>query len=97
MLRIFLEILSYLKEKSFDISTDTIPCKNGIEWLKYEWLSDIINFRCLLLKADFIIFYFELKTLPNKLVKLCNNFFQKNNFEQKCRVLYFHQKSQPIS
>ena len=51
--------------------------KNGIEWLKYECPSDIINFRCLLLKADFRIFYFELESLLNKLVKLCSYFFQK--------------------
>ena len=57
---------------------------------------DIINFRCFLLKADFTIFYFELKTLLNKILKLCSYFFQKNNFEQKSRVIYFHQKSQPF-
>ena len=64
--------------------------KNGIE-LIYG-----INFTCLLLKADFRIFYFELEALLNKLVKLRSYFFQKNNFEQKCRVFYFHQKGQPI-
>ena len=57
---------------------------------------DIINFICLLLKADFRICYFESETLLNKLVKLCSYFFQKNNFDQKWRVFYFHQKSQPI-
>ena len=36
--------------------------KNGIEWLKYQCASDRINFRRLLLKAGFRIFYFELKT-----------------------------------
>ena len=87
------EILSYWKEKSFDITTNTIPVKNGIGWLKYECPSDIINLRCLLLKAYFIFFfYFELETLLNKLVKLCSYFFQKNNFEQKCKVFCFHQK-----
>ena len=34
------------------------PFKNGIEWLKYECPSDIINFRWFLLKADFRIFLF---------------------------------------
>ena len=48
--------------------------KNGAEWLKYECPSNIINFTCLLLKADFRIFYFELETLLNKLVKLCDYF-----------------------
>ena len=57
---------------------------------------DIINFRCLLLKADFRICYFELEALLNKLVKLYNYSSQKNNFDQKCRVFYFHQKGQPI-
>ena len=52
----------------------------------------MINFRSLLLKADFRIFYFEFETLLNKLVTLCSYFLQKNNFEQKCRVFYFHQK-----
>ena len=55
------------------------------------------NFGCLLLEADFTTFYFELGTLLNKLVNLCSYFFQKNYFKQKCRVFYFHQKSQPIS
>ena len=41
-------------------------------------------------------FYFQLETLLNKLVKLCSSFFQKNYFEQKCRVFSFHQKNQPI-
>ena len=64
---------------------------------KDECPSDIISFRCLLPKANFKIFYFELETLLNKLVKLrSSSFFQKNNFEQKCRVFYFHQKSQSI-
>ena len=58
---------------------------------KRERPSDIINFRCLL---EF--FYFELEALLNKLVELCIFFFQKNSFEQKCRVFYFHQKSQSI-
>ena len=57
------------------------PYKNGIGWLKYECLSDIINFRSLLLKADFRIFHFELETPLNKLVKLYSYFFWKNNFE----------------
>ena len=69
------------------------PYKNGIEWLKYEFPSDIINFRCLLLKADFRIFYFELETLLNKLVKLCSYFFVKNNFKQECSVLFSSEKS----
>ena len=80
ILQIFLEILSHLKEKS-----SLSPYKHGIEWLKYECLSDIINFRCLLLKADYGIFYFELETLLNKLVKPCSYFFQKYDFERKCR------------
>ena len=46
------------------------PYENGIEWLLYECPSDIINFRSLLLRADFRIFYFELEALLNKLVKL---------------------------
>ena len=50
----------------------------------------------MLLKAEVRIICFELETLLNKLVKLCNCFFQKNNFEQKCKVFYFHKKSQPI-
>ena len=74
ILRIFFEMLSYWKEKWFDITTNTIQYKNGAEWLKYECPSNIINFRCLLLKADFRIFYFELETLLNKLVKLCGYF-----------------------
>ena len=49
ILRIFLGILSYWKEKSFDINANTTPYKNGIEWLKYKCPSDIINFRRLLL------------------------------------------------
>ena len=73
------------------------PYKNGIEWVKDERPSDIIlvfSFRCLLPKADFRIFYFELKTLLNKLVILCSSFFfQKNDFEQKCRVLFSSKKS----
>ena len=60
--------------------------------VKDERPSDIINFRCLLPKADFRTFYFEFKTLLNKLIKLCYSF----KFEQKCSVFYFHQKSQPI-
>ena len=47
----------------------------------------------MLLKADFRIFYFELKTLLNKLVKLCGYFFPKNNFEQKWRVLISSKRS----
>ena len=62
------------------------PYKNGIEWLKCDCSSDIINFRCLLLKADFRIFCFELEILLNELVKVCSYIFQKNKFEQKCRV-----------
>ena len=76
-----------MEEKPFDVTTNTIPYKNGIEWLKCECPSDVINFRCLLLNANFGFFYFELKTLRN---------FQKNNFEQKGGVFYFYQKSQPI-
>ena len=37
-------------------------------------------------------FYFESEALLSKLVKLCSYFFQKNNFEQKFRMFYFHQK-----
>ena len=51
--------------------------------IQYECPADIINFRSLLLKANFRIFYFELETLLNKLVKLRSYFLQKNNFEQK--------------
>ena len=41
MLRIFLEILSFGKEKSFDITTKTILNKNGIEGLKdIFWMGD---------------------------------------------------------
>ena len=47
-------------------------------------------------KADFRIFCFELETFLNKHVKTCSPFFQKNNFEQKCKVFCFHRKSQPI-
>ena len=87
-------ILSYWKEKSFDIITNTIPFKNGIEWLKYECPSNINNFRCLLLKADFRIFYFGLETLLNKLIKLrVIIFFQKKNFEQKRSVSFSSKKS----
>ena len=64
--------------------------------IKDERPSDVINFRCLLAKADFRYFNFELETLLNNLVKLCSSFCQKNNFEQKWRVVYFHKKSQPI-
>ena len=42
------------------------------------------------------MFYFELETLLNELVKLCSSFSQKNDFEQKCRVFYFLQKCQAI-
>ena len=69
-----------------------IPYTDGIEWLKDKRSSDIISFRCLLPKAGFRIFYFELETLLNKLIKLSSSFFQKNNFKQKCRGLYFHEK-----
>ena len=62
--------------KNLSIQLPTLsPCKNGIEWLKDERTSDIISFKCLLPKADFIIFYFELETLLNKLVELCSSFF----------------------
>ena len=37
--------------------------------VKDERPSDIINFRCLLPKADFRTFYFEFETLLNKLIK----------------------------
>ena len=39
--------------------------------------NDILNFRYLLPKADFRNFYFELETLPNKLVKLRCSFFSE--------------------
>ena len=40
------------------------------------------------------MFYFELETLRNKLVKLCSYFFfQKNNFEQKCSGFILSKKS----
>ena len=35
------------------------------------------NFRCLLPKADFRFFYFDLESLLNKLVKLCSSFFSE--------------------
>ena len=70
--------------------------KKGIEWLKDESPSNIINFKCLLPKGDFRIFYLALETLVNKLVKRSGPFFRKNYFEQKYKVFYFHQKSQPI-
>ena len=44
--------------------------KNLIEWLKYDCPCHIINFRCLLLKSYFRMFYFGLETYLNKLVKL---------------------------
>ena len=69
---------------------------NGIEWLKDERPSDIINFRCLLLKSIFRIFYFGFQTILNKLVKLSNSFFQKNTFEQKSRMFYLRQKNQYV-
>ena len=53
-----------------------------------EYLSDIVNFRWLLLKPDFRILCFELENLINKFVKLFSNFFQKNNNKQICRVLF---------
>ena len=40
-------------------------------------LNLIVNFRCLLPKTEFIIFYFELETLLTKLLKQCSSFFQK--------------------
>ena len=97
MLRIFFENFPIGRKNC--LTSPLSQYKNGIEWPKCECPSDIINFRCLLLKTDFRICYFELGTRLNKLVKLCGYFFQKknNNFERKCRVLYFHQKSQPIS
>ena len=70
-------ITDFLYQKSFDIISTLYRCKNGPEWLKYKCPSDIISFRCLLLKADFRIFYFELETLLNILVQLCGYFFQK--------------------
>ena len=56
----------------------------------------------MLFKGDFrlfflFIFFFELETPLNKLVKLCSYIFQKNNFQQNCQVFYFHQKSQLFS
>ena len=66
--------------------------KNGIEWLKYECPSDAINFRCFLLKADFRIFYFELETLLNKLVKLCDYFFRKIFLNKNAECLIFIKK-----
>ena len=89
ILQILLEIHSYWKKKSFDITTNTIPYKNGIDWLKYECPSDIINFWCLLLKADLRIFYFKLETLLNKLVKLSSYFFFRKvilNKNAKCFI-----------
>ena len=70
MYKIFLD----LKYFSFEPPTLS-PYKNGTEWLKYECSSDIINFRSLLLKADFRIFHFELETPLNKLVKLYSYLF----------------------
>ena len=66
--------------------------KNGIEWLKYECPSDIINFRCFLLKADFRIFYFELKSFLNKLVKLRSYFFQKLFLNSNAECFIFIKK-----
>ena len=92
ILRIFLELLSYGKEISFDLTTNTIPFKHGIEWLKYECPSEIINFRCLLLKADSRIFYFELETRLNKLVKLCSYFFRKLILNKSVQCFIFIKK-----
>ena len=49
---------------------------------------DIVNFRCLSLKADFRFFYFELETLLNKLAKLCSYFFKKriSNKNAECFI-----------
>ena len=58
-----------------------------------ECSSDINNFRCLLPKVDFRIFCFELETLLSMLVKLCSSFFEKNDFEQECSVLFSSKKS----
>ena len=66
--------------------------KNVIERLKYECLPDIINFRCLLLKADFRISYFELETLLNKLVKLFSCFFSEKWFWTKMHGALFSAK-----
>ena len=52
-------------------------------------------FFCVLIKADFRIFYFELEIHPNKLVNLCSYFFRKIILNQNA-VFYFHQKNQPI-
>ena len=68
------------------------PYKNEIEWLKYECPSDIINFRCFLLKAYFRSFYFELETLLNKLVKLCDYFFRKIFLNKNAECLIFIKK-----
>ena len=68
------------------------PNKNGIEWLKYKCPSDIPNFRCLLLKADFRIFCFGLETLLNKLVKLCSCFFRKIILNKTAECFIFIKK-----
>ena len=52
-----------------------------------EWLKDE---RCLLPKADFII-YFELETLLNKPAKLCNSFFRKIILNNSVAIVKFEQ------
>ena len=77
----------FLLVKNLEILIQIVPYITT-DWLKDERPSNIINFRCLLPKADFRIFYFQLQTLLNRLVKLCSSFIQKNNFEQKCSVIF---------
>ena len=73
-----------IERKNRSIQPSTLSqYKNGTKWLKYECPSDIINFRCSLLKADFRFFYFELETLLNKLVKYVAIFFFKKIISNK--------------
>ena len=74
------------------MTTNTIPYKNETAWLKFKRSSDIINFRCFLPKTDFSIFYFELETLPDKLVKLCSPFFRKITLNKNAECFIFIQK-----
>ena len=74
------------------MTTNTIPYKNKTAWLKFKRSSDIINFRCFLPKTDFSIFYFELETLPDKLVKLCSPFFRKITLNKNAECFIFIQK-----
>ena len=52
----------------------------------------MINFRCLLQKTDFRIFYFELETLLNKLVKYVVICLREKNLNQNTECLIFIKK-----